>query len=166
MLICKYLNIWGRDKQLKKVTDDNLVLASINLEISNRRTLGSWSCQTWFWSCIFPSFAGSGKLEGSQLPAQNRTQQRQWGWCIQLPFQPPSLPSNQMLKKKEKKVKEKTFQILKSFPGVRNKPCLQISQYAFTAQSCDTEANQPFEEGDSHGKVCEPQSKPSFYIQE
>lgn len=66
----------------------------------------------------------------------------------------------------KKKVKEKTFQILKSFPGVRNKPCLQISQYAFTAQSCDTEANQPFEEGDSHGKVCEPQSKPTFYIQE
>lgn len=34
------------------------------------------------------------------------------------------------------------------------------------AQSCDTEVNLPFEEGDSHGNVCEPQSKLSFYIQE
>lgn len=99
MLICKYLTISGRDKQLKKVTDSDSVLTSGNLEITNHRTLGSWSCQTWFWSCIFPSFAGTGKWEGSQLPPQKQTQQRQWGWCIQLPSRAPSLSSNQMLKK-------------------------------------------------------------------
>lgn len=45
-----------------------------NSEIANRRTLGSWSCQTWFWSCIFLSFAGTGKWEDPQLPAERQTQ--------------------------------------------------------------------------------------------
>lgn len=170
MSICKYLSISGRANQLKKVTDPNWVLTSGNVEITNCRTLGSWSCQTWFWSCIFLSFAGTGKWEGSQLPAQNHTQQRQWRWCIQLPCQSPSLSSNQILKKKKKKrkVKEKSFEISKSFPGVRNQPCLQISQCACWSTemwNCDTEADQPFVEGHSHGKVCDPQSKFPSYIQ-
>lgn len=117
ILICKYLTISGRDKHLKKVTDHNSVLTSGNLEIANRRTLGSWSCQTWFWSCIFPSFAGTGKWEGSQLPAQNQTQQRQWGWCIQLPSQPPSFSSNQMLKKTKRWKKKKALKFLNLFLG-------------------------------------------------
>lgn len=133
MVIYRYFTISGRDKQLKIATDHNSVLTWGNLWITNRRTLGSWSCQTWSWGCIFLSFAGTGKWEGSQLPAQSQTQQGLWGWWIQFPFQPPSLSLNQMLKKKKKSRGErKNFETPESFTGERNKPCILISQHPRT----------------------------------